>query len=157
MSSPVTLRPSLGRFGAHSDGGAAWASWVTSAGAEFYGDLMTDDAVMVLADGVVMDRSQVRTAHAEAPTRDSFEMTEERMVPAGTSTAALVYRGAARRAGMPEPFVAAMTSVYERVDGQIRLALYSRRPSAAERRVAPRGRAFPRRLRPRREAKPGRR
>ena len=35
---------------------AGWRSLCESTGDRFYGDLMTDDAVMVLANGAVMDR-----------------------------------------------------------------------------------------------------
>ena len=106
-----------------------WESLCDGTGAQFYADLMTDDAVMVLANGAVMDRAQVRESLSNAPTWDWFEMVDEKLVPVGSDSAALVYRGSARRAEMPEPFVAVMTSVYVRVDGRVRLAVYQQTPT----------------------------
>ncbi|WJL94959.1 DUF4440 domain-containing protein [Microbacterium sp. ET2] len=107
-----------------------WESLCDGTSAHFYGELMTDDAVMVLATGAVMDRSQVRDALAASPTWDSFEIADERLVEVGPGAAALVYRGTARR-GMTEPFVAAMTSVYTCIDGEVRLKLYQQTPASA--------------------------
>ena len=46
---------------------AGWASLCNGTGAEFYGGLMTDDGVMVLADGTVMTRSDVVEALGKSP------------------------------------------------------------------------------------------
>ena len=103
---------------------AGWQSLCDATGDRFYGDLMTDDAVMVLANGAVMDREAVVAALGQAPPWRVFELTEPRLVPAGTDAAALVYVGRAQREGADEPFVGAMSSVYRRTDGGWRLVLY---------------------------------
>ncbi|KAA0110074.1 nuclear transport factor 2 family protein [Mycolicibacterium sp. P1-5] len=103
---------------------AGWQSLCDSTGARFYGDLMTEGAVMVLANGAVMDRSAVTSALGQAPPWKSFEMSEERVISAGPDAAALVYIGTAARDGADEPFVGAMSSVYHRIDGTWRLVLY---------------------------------
>ncbi|WP_431239017.1 nuclear transport factor 2 family protein [Mycolicibacterium aichiense] len=103
---------------------AGWQALCESTGDRFYGDLMTDDAVMVLANGSVMDRSAVTSALGQAPPWASFELSDERVISAGADAAALVYVGTARRDGAGEPFVAAMSSMYHRVDGRWRLVLY---------------------------------
>ena len=40
---------------------AGWRSLCDGTGDRFYGSLMTDDAVMVLANGMVLDRAAVTT------------------------------------------------------------------------------------------------
>lgn len=103
---------------------AGWQALCESTGDRFYGDLMTDDAVMVLANGAVMDRPAVTAALGQSPPWRRFELSNPRVVPAGPDTAALVYVGTAERDGADEPFVGAMSSVYHRVDGRWRLVLY---------------------------------
>lgn len=100
-----------------------WNSLTRSEGGDFYGRLMTDDAVMILVNGMVLDRAMIAASLNDSPPWDSFELTGERLVPVSDDVAALVYRATASRAG-EEPFVALMTSVYRRVDGAPRLALY---------------------------------
>lgn len=103
---------------------AGWRSLCESTGDRFYGELMTDDALMVLANGAVMDRAAVTGALGQAPPWSSFELSDPRLVQAGPDTAALVYIGTAHRDGADEPFVGAMSSVYHRTDGRWRLVLY---------------------------------
>lgn len=101
-----------------------WRSLCESRGGTFYGDLMTPDAVFILVDGATMSRDEVAASLDGAPGWDSYEIAEARLVELGPDAAALVYRAAATRADLPEPFVALMSSVYRRVDGRLRLALY---------------------------------
>ncbi len=76
---------------------------------------MTDDALMVLANGAVMDRGAVTAALGQAPPWRSFELSDARGCRAPErTTAALVYIGTAERDGADEPFVGAMSSVYRR-------------------------------------------
>lgn len=100
-----------------------WAALCDGTAADFYGSLMTDDGVMVLANGQVMTRDEVVAALRDSPTWKSFEMADPRPVPVGTDVTALVYTASAHRDGGP-PFVAAMSSVYVRRAGSWRLALY---------------------------------
>ncbi|BBX06300.1 nuclear transport factor 2 family protein [Mycolicibacterium aichiense] len=103
---------------------AGWQSLCESSGDRFYGDLMTEDAVMVLANGSMMGRSAVISALGQAPPWKSFTLSDEHIISAGADAAALVYLGTAERDGADEPFVGAMSSVYHRVDGRWRLVLY---------------------------------
>ena len=100
-----------------------WESLCRGNGAEVYGQLMTEDAVMVLAHGLVLDRAAVIASLDEAPTWDRYEIADERLVDAGDDCVILVYTGRASRADEPE-FHALMSSVYRRLDGGWRLALY---------------------------------
>jgi ketosteroid isomerase-like protein len=103
---------------------AGWRSLCESTGDRYFGDLMIDDALMVLANGAVMDRGAVIAALGQAPPWRSFEFSDARVVPAGADTAALVYICTAERDGADEPFVGAMSSVYHRTGDGWRLALY---------------------------------
>lgn len=55
-----------------------WRSLCEGTGADFYGRLMTPEAVMVLAHGFVLDRHQVRASLADAPPRTTYTPTEHR-------------------------------------------------------------------------------
>ncbi|QZY52094.1 nuclear transport factor 2 family protein [Leucobacter tenebrionis] len=103
---------------------AGWRSLCESRGGSFYGTLMTSDAVFVLVNGTAMTRSEVAGSLDGAPAWESYEISDARLVPIGTDSAALVYRSTSHRDDLPEPFVALMSSVYVRVDGEPRLALY---------------------------------
>lgn len=101
-----------------------WDSLCDGSGADFYGSLMADDAVMVLAHGVVMDRAAVVESLGEAPPWQSYELTDARVVRTGSDSVALIYTARAYRDGEPHPFVALMSSVYTRVGSDWKLALY---------------------------------
>ena len=107
-----------------------WAALCRSTGDAFYGEVMTDDALMVLANGAVMDRSAVVASLADAPPWRSYEITDVRFVDSGPDSVALVYVGRALREPDEPPFVALMSSVYTRRDGHWRLALYHQSPAA---------------------------
>jgi hypothetical protein len=108
-----------------------WKALCNGTAADFYAEVMTDDAVMVLANGMVMDRDQVVDALAGSPAWDSYEMSDVRVVPLGSDSAALVYRAEARRMGSDEPVIAVMTSVYVADGDTWRLALYQQTPAAS--------------------------
>lgn len=101
-----------------------WNSLCRSEGGSFYGNLMTPDAVMVLTNGMILDRSAVVESLNGAPPWGSYAITEPRLIPAGQDSAALVYRASAMRDGEEEPFVALMTSLYRMLEGETKLALY---------------------------------
>lgn len=103
---------------------AGWDSLCESTGADFYGELMLPDAVMVLANGMVMDRNTVVSALAQAPPWRGYEISGLRIVAVDDDNAILVYTGTAYRDGDEPAFVGAMSSVYHRVAGVWRLALY---------------------------------
>ncbi len=101
-----------------------WDSLCRSMGGDFYGQLMAPDSVMVLVNGMVLDRDTIASSLNGSPPWASYELTEERLVAVGSDAAALVYKATASRDGQAEPFVALMSSVYRMIDGEPRLALY---------------------------------
>ncbi|WP_235912501.1 nuclear transport factor 2 family protein [Ruania zhangjianzhongii] len=84
---------------------------------------MTADGLMVLVNGMALDRDQVVASLDGAPAWDGYQLTEVRRIDLGDHAAALTYRATAHRAG-EEPFVALMSSTYRLLDGAPRLALY---------------------------------
>jgi hypothetical protein len=104
-----------------------WDALCDGTGDRFYGALMTEDALMVLANGMAMTRHQVVASLRDSPTWDRYEIQPPKLVTAGKEGAALVYRARAVREGQP-PFEALMTSLYVRVMGRWRLALYTQTP-----------------------------
>ena len=103
---------------------AGWDSLCESTGADFYGELMLPDAVMVLANGMVMDRNTVVSALSESPPWRAYEISGVRLIVLDDDSAALVYTGTAYGDGEEPAFVGAMSSIYHRVDGVWKLALY---------------------------------
>ncbi len=101
-----------------------WDSLTRSAGGGFYGRLMTPDAVMVLVNGMVLDRDTIASSLNDAPPWASYELREERLVEVGGHAAALGYLAHASRDGQSESFVALMSSFYRMVEDQPRLVLY---------------------------------
>lgn len=107
---------------------AGWEALCSSSGAGFYGDLMTDDGVMVLADGSVFDRPAVIASLDGAPAWEDYTIDDPRLVRIG-SEAAIVYSSVARRGDTT--FAARMSSVYVHEGDRWRLALYQQTPTAA--------------------------
>ncbi|WP_217637040.1 nuclear transport factor 2 family protein [Geodermatophilus telluris] len=107
---------------------AGWDALCAATGADFYGGVMADDGLMVLADGSVLDRPTVVAALGQSPPWHRYELTDVRVVAAGDGAAALVYTGRAWRDADGDPFTGAMTSLYVRVGGRWRLALYTQTP-----------------------------
>lgn len=88
-----------------------WRSLLDGSGAHSYGQLMTDDGVMVLAHGQVFDRQDVIDSLNEALSWRTNEIDHEPLVSLGDDEAALVYRSQADREGAEPAFAALMTSV----------------------------------------------
>lgn len=101
-----------------------WNSLCDNTGDAFYGRVMTEEAVMVLASGDVMDRDTVVAALGQAPVWRTYDITDARLIQIGPGNAALVYRGTAYREGDEPAFIGLMSSVYVQRDGEWRLALY---------------------------------
>jgi hypothetical protein len=106
---------------------AGWESLCESTGDEFYGNAMTDDALMVLANGGVMDRAMVVKSLADAPAWAGYEIDDPRLIPVCDDAYALVYTGTGRRAD-DDDFVGIMTSIYVRQAGAWKLAFYQQTP-----------------------------
>lgn len=109
-----------------------WKSLCDSTGADFYGAVMTDDAVMVLAHGYVLDRATVIASLNEAPPWQGYQISEARLIDLDEDHAILVYTGRAWRGDDEPEFQALMSSVYARRDGQWRLKLYQQTPVPAD-------------------------
>jgi hypothetical protein len=107
---------------------AGWASLCNGTASDFYGDLMADDGVMVLANGTVMNRDEVVHALRNAPPWAAYDIDDVRLVPLGANSTAIVYLGTGHRGGEEPPFVGVMTSVYVERDGNWKLALYQQTP-----------------------------
>ncbi|MGX1702781.1 nuclear transport factor 2 family protein [Microbacterium sp. NPDC055357] len=99
-----------------------WDALCASRGGTFYGELMTEDAVMVLVNGMILDRATVAESLNESPPWAAYVLSDARVIPTGVASAALVYRARAERDG--ESFTALMTSHYCVIDDEVRLALY---------------------------------
>lgn len=111
---------------------AGWDSLCNNTGSEFYGALMTEDAMMILAGGMALDRDAVVRSLREAPPWQRYEISKEKLINGGSDLAILVYRGQAAREGMDSPFVAWMSSTYVRRAGSWRLATYQQTPITGE-------------------------
>lgn len=105
-----------------------WRSLCESTGAEFYGRMMTEDGVMVLAHGAAFDRREVIASLTDAPPWRRYEISDERLVSAGQDSAILVYHARAFRDPDEPAFVALMSSVYTRRPDGWRLCLYTQTP-----------------------------
>ena len=101
-----------------------WESLCGSAGGAHYGRLMSPGAVMILVNGMILDRHAVETSLNDSPPWGSYDLSDERLVELGDDAAAVVYKAEAWRPGQPDAFVALMSSVYRVIDGEPRLALY---------------------------------
>ncbi|WP_243226090.1 nuclear transport factor 2 family protein [Microbacterium sp. CIAB417] len=108
-----------------------WRSLCDGTGAEFYGDIMTSDGVMVLAHGQILDRRAVVDSLNDVPAWRTYDIAEARLIGLGDDHAILVYNGRAYRDGEEPAFVALMSSIYTRRDGNWRLALYQQTPVPA--------------------------
>lgn len=109
-----------------------WKSLCDSTGADFYGRIMTDDAVMVLAHGQVLDRDAVTASLNDAPPWHRYEISDERLIDLEGDNLILVYTGRASRGDGEAEFAALMSSVYTRRDGRWRLRLYQQTPLPAD-------------------------
>ena len=105
-----------------------WDALCDGTAADFYGRVMTEDGLMVLASGLVLDRNAVRDSLRQSPPWQSYSIDDPRMIPTGDDSAILVYIGTARRDDEP-PFTAVMTSTYVRRGDDWRLVLYQQTPS----------------------------
>jgi hypothetical protein len=105
-----------------------WDSLCDGTGANFYGSLMVNDAVMVLAHGVVMDREAVIASLNDGPPWRTYEISDARIINAGADSTILVYTGVAYREGDSPAFRSLMSSIYVRVDGDWKLVLYQQTP-----------------------------
>ncbi len=104
---------------------AGWDSLCAGTGGQFYGDVMLPDAVMVLANGMVLDRDTVVSALSQSPPWRDYDLDAVRLVAVDDDNAILVYTATAHRDADEPAFVGAMASAYHRTDGRWKLALYT--------------------------------
>lgn len=104
-----------------------WQSLCDGTGSAFYGTLMVDGALMVLADGMTMSRDGVAAALQSAPPWASFTIEDPRLVSVSDQVAILVYLGTGFRTG-GDAFVAVMSSTYVKKAAGWRLAAYQQTP-----------------------------
>src|SRR3954454_6631796 len=104
---------------------AGWDSLCQSTGSEFYGDVMLPNALMVLANGMVMDRDTVVAALSQSPPWRTYDIDDARLIEVDADNAGLVYTGTGYRDGEEPAFVGAMASAYHRTDDGWKLALYT--------------------------------
>ncbi|MEV6276975.1 nuclear transport factor 2 family protein [Nocardia sp. NPDC051832] len=101
-----------------------WDALCAGTGASFYGELMTDDAVMVLANGMILDRAGVVDSLRAAPPWRTYEIEDPRLVDVGGDGKVLVYTGVAYRDGAEPAFRGIMSSTYVLTKAGWRLACY---------------------------------
>ncbi len=107
---------------------AGWDALCDGTADAFYGEVMTDDGVMALAHGEVMDRATVVASLGQAPPWRTYDIDDDRLIDLGPDSAALVYVGSAYREADEPAFVGLMSSVYVRRNGAWHLALYQQTP-----------------------------
>ncbi|BDY31932.1 hypothetical protein hbim_05890 [Mycolicibacterium mageritense] len=110
---------------------AGWDSLCAGKGSDFYGATMLPDAVMVLANGMVMDRDTVTAALAESPPWRTYDIYDARLVQFDDANAGLVYTAKAHRDGTDTAFVGVMSSIYHLTGDGWKLALYQQTQIAA--------------------------
>ncbi|MDF2823632.1 MAG: hypothetical protein K0R68_1040 [Mycobacterium sp.] len=103
---------------------AGWDSLCDGTGSQFYGEVMLADAVMVLANGMVMDRDSVVSALSESPPWRTYEIRDARLIEPDADNAVLVYTGVGYREAAEPAFTGAMSSVYHRTAQGWKLVLY---------------------------------
>lgn len=103
---------------------AGWQSLCDSTGGQFYGDLMTEDALMVLVGGMILTREEVVDSLSDAPAWSRFEIVEPRFITVSADVVTLVYTGKSWRDEDTVPFMAAMSSTYVLSDDGWKLTLY---------------------------------
>lgn len=108
-----------------------WDALCDGTADEFYGSTMTADGVMVLANGMILDRAAVTSALGDSPAWARYELADARTIEIDRDNAVLIYVGTAYRDGADEPFVGAMSSVYHRTGESWQLVLYQQSEIAA--------------------------
>jgi len=107
---------------------AAWDALSSDgdAAATFYEGVLADDVLMLLPGGLVIDeRSQVIDSMRGASWA-SFELTDERVLDLGETSAVVAYQAVARRDG--NEYKALFNSTYVRDGDAWKLALHQQTP-----------------------------
>lgn len=102
---------------------AGWRSLCDGTGHEFYGDVMRDDAVMILANGTLMTRDEVVGSLEQAPPWASYEIAGESTIDADEDDVVLTYVGTGHRDD-GSSFTGVMASHYHHDGERWRLVVY---------------------------------
>ena len=94
---------------------------------EFYGGLLSDDAVMLLPGGMVLEGKEAILESLDAQPWSTFEIEEPRVIPLGDAAAVLAYRVTAQRQGS-SVYRAFIGSAYHRKDRTWFLGLHQHTP-----------------------------
>jgi hypothetical protein len=105
-----------------------WDALSTPAGADYYRDHLTDDAVMAFPFGI-LGRRQSLEAIASASPWSRYQMTDAQVVRLGPDAAVVVYAVRAQREAQTE-FTAVISSTFVRRDEKWQLAFHQQSPAA---------------------------
>jgi hypothetical protein len=107
---------------------AGWAALSTDGevASRFYDEVLADEPVFVLPGGLVLDDRDVIIGSMGGAPWDDHTLSDERTVPLGSGTAAVIYRAEAARGG--QGYEALVTSTYVRDGGPWRLAVHQQTP-----------------------------
>jgi hypothetical protein len=107
---------------------SAWTALATSGevAAQFYERVLSDDVLMLLPGGMVIDdRAEVIESMRGAPW-DGFELADERVLQLDDDCAIVAYRATARRKDVE--YTGLFNSTYVRRSGEWHLALHQQTP-----------------------------
>jgi Domain of unknown function (DUF4440) len=99
-----------------------WEALSTDAGADYYRELLTDDALFAFPFGVML-REDALAAIAAAKPWSRFEMSGERVLRLTDDSATVVYSVVAEREGQEE-FRATLSTTFVRRNGEWKQAFH---------------------------------
>jgi len=103
-----------------------WEALSSGRGADYYDEILAEDASMVVPIGV-MDRAASLDAMRAAPPWSRFEIQESNIRLITSDSALITYRAVAQRETQPE-YSAWITSDYVRCDGRWQMVLHQQTP-----------------------------
>ncbi|APC35418.1 MULTISPECIES: nuclear transport factor 2 family protein [Nocardiopsis] len=101
---------------------------ISSANADFYREMVTDDTVVVEHDGVGTGQDLVEEIEANDSPFVGFTLENPKLVRITDDSAVLTYRATAEVTGRDMVYRLYMTSVYARRDGAWRLLFHQQTP-----------------------------
>ena len=104
-----------------------WEALSSGDGRRYYGEHLTDDAVMAFPF-VVLDRHQALEAMESAPPWSTYDMQDPRIITLTTDSGIVVYRVVAQRPGQP-PYTAIVSSAFVCRAGTWQLAFHQQSPA----------------------------
>ena len=92
----------------------------------YYDRVLADDVLMLLPGGMVIDDRATVVESMKGAAWQSYEMTDEHVVPLGEDSAVVGYRATATRDD--EPYTALFNSTYARSGGEWKLVVHQQTP-----------------------------